>query len=315
MSMVRNRPLAVAWLCIALFAFGCTETETDAPPGNPNRLPDAKLAPTLLDDADELAAYLAAFPLDQYEVATVEGVGSFYIDDNPAWVKREIKAGRAWEPATKQAMADLVEPGTTALDIGAHIGSHTVTLAQLLGPDGVVYAFEPQRKIYRELVKNLELNEVTNAVPLRFAVGNQNKLIEMSPTNDFDGRMHVGRGGDAAELRRIDDFGFQNVSLMKVDVEGFELEVLKGARETIARWHPAIIIEITGFFQYRQLDANGRALIDGIVGFFKQQGYRLDFIEHAGEPHFIARYVATAPPGNPAGGRTAPPGPRPPQNE
>ena len=285
--------------CCAFFAvvFGSTLFGCESEPANPNRIAISSLAPRLLQDTAETEAYLAAFPEADYEIAEVAGVGRFYIDDNPAWVKREIRAGRAWEPATKQAMAETVTHGSTALDIGAHIGSHTLTLARLVGPQGVVYAFEPQRKIHREMVKNLELNRIRNAVPLRFAVGNAHEIIEMTPTHDFDGRMHVGRGGDAAELRTIDSFGFQNVSFMKIDVEGFELEVLKGAVETIEKWHPAIVIEITGFFHYKELPPGGRKLIDDILGFFEQRGYRLDFVEHAGEPHFIARHLGDRPEG------------------
>jgi FkbM family methyltransferase len=167
-------------------------------------------------------------------------------------------------------------PGSTALDIGAHIGSLTLPLARLVGPGGVVYAFEPQKKIYRELVKNLELNNIKNVIPLRFAVGAEDRVIDMTPTVGRDGTMRVGGGGDRAEMRTIDSFDFSNVSMMKIDVEGYELPVLKGAQRTIRMWHPAILIEIVQ--------------IDDVKAFFKQNGYSLSEVYYAGGLHYLALY-------------------------
>ena len=56
--------------------------------------------------------------------------------------------------------------------------------------------------------------------------------------------MKVGKGGDEVELRTIDSFGFSNVSLIKIDIEGYQAHALKGAKKTISASHPAIIVEI-----------------------------------------------------------------------
>jgi len=210
------------------------------------------------------------------------------LDDNPALVKKQLRAGKPWEPEALELFSKYAVPGSTALDIGAHIGSLTLPLARSVRPDGMVYAFEPQKKIYRELVKNLELNNVKNAVPLRFAVGAQHLVIEMTPTQGRDGTMQVGAGGDKAEMRSIDSFVFSNVSMMKIDVEGYELPVLKGAKRTIQKWHPAILIEIPGFYHSKTLPPNQKEQIDGVRSFFEQNGYRLRFAYDAGEPHFLA---------------------------
>jgi len=223
-------------LCVTIMGFtvlaGC------------NRADEPALAPQLLFDADEIAVYLDEFPKDDYQIAEVAGLGKFYIDDNPALVKTTLLSGEPWEPHVIKELENHLAPGDTALDIGAHIGSLTVPMARLVGPEGMVYAFEPVRKIYRELAYNLELNELDNAVPLRFALSSEAGIIEMKPTNKFDGRTSVGRGGDKVEARTIDSFGFPDVALMKIDVEGHEVEVLVGAANTIGAFHPVIIIEI-----------------------------------------------------------------------
>ncbi len=202
------------------------------------------LAPQLLDDSAEMAAYLKEFPYDDYQVFEVPDVGRFYLDDRPEHVKRTLREGQPWEPHVLTALAEKIAPGGTALDIGAHIGAITLPLARLVGSQGRVYAFEPQKRIFRELVYNLQLNRVENVVPLRFAVGSESAIIEMEPDRLHDGQVRVGAGGDKAELRTVDSFSFSNVSVIKIDVEGYEGEVLHGARKTIEAFHPVIVIEI-----------------------------------------------------------------------
>ncbi len=202
------------------------------------------LAPQLLFDADEIAAYLDEFPKGDYQIAEVPGLGKFYVDDNPSLVKKTLLSGKPWEPYVIEELEKHLAPGDTVLDIGAHVGSLTVPMARLIGPEGTVYAFEPQKKIYRELVHNLKLNELANAVPLRFAISSKAGIVEMTPAIAHDGRVRVGTGGDRVEARTIDSFGFSDVSLMKIDVEGYEVEVLRGAEKTIDAFTPVIIIEI-----------------------------------------------------------------------
>ncbi len=233
-SMRSDRRILVVSLLLPLLSiWACGESP---------QLPD--LAPRLLDDGAEMSDYLQAFPVSEYEIYEVPGIGRFYIDDNPANVKRKIRQGRPHEPSLVREFDRHVVPGTTVLDAGAHIGSLTLPLAQRVGPKGHVYAFEPQKKIFRELVYNVRLNELQNVTPLRFALSAEPGIIEMSPTARKDGQTRIGTGGDRAEARTIDSFGFSNVSLIKIDVEGHEAQVLKGAQETIRRWHPVILVEI-----------------------------------------------------------------------
>jgi FkbM family methyltransferase len=165
-----------------------------------------------------MAAYLDAFPYAEYQIYDVPNVGKFYLDDNQASVKKKLRSGQPHSPRVIEEFEKHVVPGTTVLDVGAHIGSLTVPLARLVGPKGRVYSFEPQKKIFRELVYNVKLNGLLNVTPLRFAVSSAPGIIEMAPAYKYDGRVAIGRGGDPAEARTIDSFGFSNVSLIKIDV-------------------------------------------------------------------------------------------------
>ena len=269
---VGNRRTTLGAVCplllIALGSLGCKDDQpqptppapaadeahvTPLPPPAPTA--DKAQAPaSATDDAPATAptpvaggaleAYLKAFPFDRFEVVEIPDAGKFYVDDNPGLVKQALREGKAWSPQIIEAFREHVEPGTTAIDVGAHIGSLTVPLADLVGPEGKVYAFEPQRLVYRELYHNLKLNGFAHATPLLLAASSEAGSLEMDPPFVDDGWARIGKGGERVEARTIDSFGFTNVSLIKIDVEGHELEVLKGATETILSSHPVLIIEM-----------------------------------------------------------------------
>ncbi len=215
-----------------------------------NQISDEALAPRLLKDTAEMEEYVEAFPVGDYEVYPMPGnvfTGNLYLDDTVDVIKDELKAGNLWETHVVGMIVKYAQRGTTMLDVGAHIGVHSLIMSKLAGPTGRVYAYEPQKKLYRELVHNMRLNGATNVVPMRYAAGDTQTVIEMNPPTDGnEGGTSVGEGGDQAELRTIDSFGFKNVSLMKLDVEHLEDQVLEGARQTIAESKPVILVEIQG---------------------------------------------------------------------
>ena len=261
---------ALGFLAIVLLA-ACREA--DAPPP-----PEVATAPLVLHDEAELEAYLADFPADQYRVYEVPGVGRFHIDDPNERIKKVIVEGRKWEEHIIEVLEEYVRPGSVALDVGAHIGTHTLTLSRLVGPSGRVYAFEPVKKTYRELRRNLALNGVTNVVPLRYAIGSgPASVIEMNPIHPGEeGGTSVGHGGDRAELRSLDSFGFEQVSLIKIDVEGFELPVLDGAEDTIRRNRPVLIVEIMGGYDYETAPPEARLQIDVTRWRIAGLGYKVE---------------------------------------
>lgn len=270
---------ALILFAVAVAAAACREAEQ--PP-----LPEIATAPLVLHDAADLEAYLDAFPSDQYQVHEVPGVGRFYIDDPDERIKKYIVEGRKWEEHIIEALEKYVRPGSVAVDVGAHIGTHTLTMSRLVGPSGRVYAFEPVKKIYRELCRNLELNGITNVVPLRFALGKgPASVIEMNPIHPGEeGGTSVGHGGDQVELRTLDSFGFEQVSLIKIDVEGFELPVLDGAEETIRRNRPVLVAEILGGYDYETAPPDARMQIDvtrwriGGLGYSVNRIQKQDFL-------------------------------------
>jgi FkbM family methyltransferase len=255
-----------------------------------NTVDDALLRPRVLDDVAAMQRYVDDFPFDEYTITTVEGT-RFYLDAIDDVIKNELRNGVAWERRVDDALFNNARENTTVIDAGAHIGTHTMTLARRVGSEGRVYAFEPQKKIFRELVQNVRLNRADNVVPLRFALGDQNDVvIAMRPAQEHnEGGTGVsksfGGSGDRAELRTIDSFWFQNVSLIKIDVEGFEDHVLDGARETILMWRPVIIIEIMGGEDHDNPSPRVKARIERTVNKLVELDY---FVERFGPHDYIA---------------------------
>ena len=265
-------------ICIVLLALaaGCDDGRPRQA-SNPNVVDEAVLRPVLLDDRAHMEAYLAAWPEALYKQYRVDSLGAFYIDNENDLIKAWLVRGLRWEKHLVVLFPKYVKPGTTVIDAGAHIGTHTLALAKLAGAEGRVYAFEPQRKIYRELVYNIRLNKAANVVPLRFALGDRAGVIEMAQaTPGNEGGTQIGTGGDRAELRALDSFSFRNVSFIKIDVEGYEDHVLDGARETIQRNRPVILIEIQGGKTYETASPAMRATIDGTRGRLAAMGYKVE---------------------------------------
>jgi FkbM family methyltransferase len=131
-------------------------------------------------------------------------------------------------------------------------------MAKAVVSKGRVHAFEPQKRIFRELTCNLGPNKVQNPIPLRFALGSQTAVVEMNPPPvDNEGGVSIG-GGDQAELRAIDGFGFKNVSLVKREVGSYEDRLLEGTSCTIAAQHPVLVIERCGSMAADQTDLAAR---------------------------------------------------------
>jgi FkbM family methyltransferase len=260
-----------------------TESPAAPPPPQPPAPPPSfvsasALTARLLRDEDTLKKYLEAFPKADYEVRTWQGVGSFYIDSVDDAIKKHLHSGAGWEAHIKALIQQHAKPATAVLDVGAHIGTHTLSMAKAVGDQGKVFAFEPQKKIYRELVKNLELNGVKNVAALRYALGEgEPSIVEMGvAAKGNEGGTGVGSGGDKVELRTIDSFGFHHVSLMKIDVEGFENHVLRGSKETIARERPILIVEILGGVDYGTATPEQKQRIDETKALIAGMGYRVE---------------------------------------
>lgn len=159
----------------------------------------------------------------------------------------------------------------TAIDVGGHCGFWSFYLG---GNFKKVYAFEPV-KIFRECFKKNIPHENVELVPI--ALGNENGFVRMNVELENTGATHVSNKTDGlnkVELKKLDDYGFTDIDFIKIDVEGYENQVVLGAKETLLRNKPIIIIEQKGFsdrFNETQFEAidtlknYGAKIIDQVV--------------------------------------------------
>jgi FkbM family methyltransferase len=162
-----------------------------------------------------------------------------------------------------------LQPGDVALDIGANFGSHTLPMARLVGPGGKVFAFEPQRILFQILCGNVALNELPNVHALPVALGRaagsaKVPALDYRGANNFGGISLGGGQGEDVPVVTLDQLAVTAAKLIKIDVEGMELDVLAGAKATLARRRPILYVE------------NDRAeKAEALVAQLRDDGYRM----------------------------------------
>ena len=143
----------------------------------------------------------------------------------------------------------IVRPAGVVVEVGANIGSHTVFLAALVGPSGVVLAFEPQRVVFQTLCANLALGSHANVFAFQQAVGAAAGTVVV-PSIDYRqngnfGGLELGsyQQGEQVPVVAIDSFALSRCNFIKIDVEGMEQAVIAGAAQTLARHKPVLYVE------------------------------------------------------------------------
>jgi FkbM family methyltransferase len=196
-----------------------------------------------------------------------------------------------------------VQPGTTVLDVGASLGLWTVPLAKGAREVGArVWAFEPHPRNHQWLERNVALNGLEDTVTIhRCAVGDAvgEARMGIGETQDFQ------QGGNAAinvdpksplgvlvPVKRLDDFAIPpSVSAVKIDVEGYEISVLRGAKELIARDRPVILGEFDRYW-IEQRGENLSAFLEGVG----HDGYQPHVVEkRRSRPWMAARQAVPVP--------------------
>jgi FkbM family methyltransferase len=179
-----------------------------------------------------------------------------------------------FEPSETRLLKELLKPGDTFIDVGAHIGWFTTAASGCVGEAGTVIAFEPYPANAAVLAGNLTRNRCANVRVVEAAVGSLNggKVTLAAAGGDsgavtaldwaHDGRVEV-------PVVTLDEFaaGLGSVALLKVDVEGWEAHVLKGAAQTLQRTGH-VMIEIN-----RTALRKAGSSPDEIAGLLRQAGF------------------------------------------
>lgn len=149
---------------------------------------------------------------------------------------------------------DLIEPNTIVLDLGANFGQMSILWSKCK-PNVKVYSFEASKYVFNILKKNIDINSA-NVEAMNALVGNETnneQLIQKSFLKDYStygtNKIHKVndsniKNSDKIKAIKIDDINFENrISAMKIDVQGYDLEALKGSEKTILKHKMPIIFE------------------------------------------------------------------------
>jgi FkbM family methyltransferase len=176
-----------------------------------------------------------------------------------------LRAAFDWDASTLEEVfykdiyeqESKIKPGDVVLDVGAHIGCFTLKAAKEVGPEGRVVSFEPSSENFRLLTLNVNSNDYSNAKLFNVAVGSAPGTAKLNlgsrkGTNSLLSDAGVEKVGiEEVPIRTLDSIADElkltKVSFVKIDVEGFELEVLKGGRNILASSHPSIAMETHDF--------------------------------------------------------------------
>jgi FkbM family methyltransferase len=132
----------------------------------------------------------------------------------------------------------ILRPMDVLVDVGANIGTLTLTAASLVGQKGQVIAFEPSRRIYEYLCKNIKLNKFDNVTPINSAVGDKVGEVGFYDQRHDEMNRILPQSGHMIPMTTLDEHlrSVQGrIKLLKVDVEGYERYVFHGAPNTLAR--------------------------------------------------------------------------------
>lgn len=165
------------------------------------------------------------------------------------------------------------------IDCGANIGNHTLFFAKECLSTKVI-SFEIHPTIFEVLEKNIKLNSCNNTILYNVGLGDTNSLVALSDMDVFNVGMVsvISEGIPKYPIRRLDDVidGVDDVVLIKIDVEGFELNVIKGAEILIKKCSPIIVVECRTSNEF-----------DFINNYLITMGYYTDRINYASTPTYI----------------------------
>jgi FkbM family methyltransferase len=172
--------------------------------------------------------------------------GRLMFHDNDDYIGRSLNISGVYSEEELQLWEQIIRIGWTVVEVGANIGAHSVWLSKAVGKTGKIIAIEPQRHIYNMLCGNLALNMIKNVYPMLCAMSSCAgtaciRDIDYTKPGNFGGISLDDQKGDVCVI------ALDNLNLVphfiKIDVEGMEADVIRGALQTIERHRPVLYVE------------------------------------------------------------------------
>ena len=193
------------------------------------------------------------------------GEDKFIVFNNDSGVTDYVKRNLIYEPYLFEYIRNNINLyGKHIIDIGGNIGHHAIRFSKLCSGGGKVFTFEPQRLIFYALCANVVQNGYDNIYCFNLALGNENKIVKIESRSffgklnsgdthikpdvihdeDFTNNVFANCGYNFVQCVTLDKLDIKNIGILKIDCQGFEANILRGANKTIIENKPVIFIEI-----------------------------------------------------------------------
>jgi len=174
----------------------------------------------------------------------------------------------------------LLEPGAIVVDVGANFGYYAISASSRVGPEGGVYAFEPDPAAYNILEGNIEANQLKNVRSFQVCIGDEDRETDfyLMEESAFSSMVATGRSREKEKIlvpmRRLDSLfleqGVERLDAIKVDVEGMEFAVLRGLHESLQR-SPEVVLMIE--INAKNLNDKRRTALESVLRDLYLEGF------------------------------------------
>jgi len=176
--------------------------------------------------------------------------GHMLVNKNDRYIGKSLILYGEMSEKENSLYRQICSVGANVIEVGSNIGVHSLAISRFITNTGGLFCFEPQRVVYQTLNANLALNSITNTFTYNKAVGNESKKINI-PQIDYTkdgnfGGFSIVDDAKGEEINQVilDDFmDLEHLELLKIDVEGMEEDVIKGALSLIDKHKPIIYCE------------------------------------------------------------------------
>lgn len=229
----------------------------------------------ILTDKEKLK--LIQFTSPVFKKVVIDDV-SFDIRVNPenGSVDKEIYVYGAYEPDVLRSIRKYLRPDSVCVDIGGNIGQHSLYMSRV-AEKGSVDVFEPLPRLVSQIQESIAKNNITNIHVHNMALSDTEGVMEMHINNLNIGMSTLMSRDDFSETESVQVKVFDDVwkdrgvvDFIKMDVEGYEYNVLKGMKKTLEAYHPVMLIEFSPAL-YKSMNIKSRDILEYLFNL----GYRI----------------------------------------
>jgi FkbM family methyltransferase len=207
---------------------------------------------------------------------------TLYLSPSNGFIDKHIFLYGIYEPYMLDVFLKYLNPGMTFVDIGANIGQHSLFASSVVGETGSVHSFEPVPSLYRQIHDSVHVNGWEDRVHVHpYALGEEEKQEQFFVSANAGGSSLVNDDETkeilTVEVKRGDVAlsSIEKIDMIKIDVEGYEYEVLKGIRTTLITHRPIVVFEFSANFYASMHNNHGIK----ILTLLRDLGYELYDIE------------------------------------